>query len=259
MDTVSLSVIIITKNSAKTIARCLQSLSMADEIIVLDSGSEDDTVAICQQYATRVIETDWPGFGTQKNRAIDMTTNDWILSIDADEWLSETLQVSLRTWLAETALASYDDSVKAYRMQRRSSYLGRWIKHGDWASDNCTRLFNKHNARYQEVPVHEALVVKGRVAKLSGFLMHEAYVSLEQVLGKLNQYSSLAAKRRLASGQKSSLMKAWLKASWCFLRGYCFRLGFLDGREGLLLALTNAHGVLYRSLKMLYPSTQDTD
>ncbi len=245
--TQALSVTLICKNAEATIERAIRSVAFADEVIVLDSGSTDNTVKLCQALGATVIETDWPGFGLQKNRAISYTTHDWVLSLDADEWVSDELQTAIKGLLSQKTLP-----YTAYSIKRLSSFMGKWIKHGDWTNDYVLRLFDKHQCEFSEDKVHEKLLVKGRVGKLTPLIYHEAYTSLEQVITKMNQYSTLGASMRYERGKRGSWLQALVKSTWCFVRGYIFRLGFLDGREGFILSSTNAQGVYFRSLKMAY-------
>ena len=165
----SLSVIVITRNAGATLKRCLESVRWADEIVVLDSGSTDDTVAIAREY-TGMVETtaDWPGFGVQKNRALERAAGEWVLSLDADEWVSAELRAEI-----ETALARPGDPV-AYRMPRLSSFCGRPIRHSGWWPDYVARLFRRGHARFSDDLVHERLLPQGGVASLTNPLMHEA-------------------------------------------------------------------------------------
>jgi glycosyltransferase involved in cell wall biosynthesis len=242
----TLSVIIITKNSATQIQTCLESVKFADEIIVLDSGSTDETVDICRRYTDKVFVTDWPGFGVQKNRAMLKASGQWILSLDADEHLTLKLQQSIQQVIAA------ETDINAYALHRRSSFCGTYIKYGDWSRDYCLRLFKAGKAKFEEVPVHERLLVSGKTAKIQGILLHDSYPDLASMLAKLNSYSSLGAKLLYEKGKRSSLSKALLRALWRFVRGYIFRLGCLDGKAGLLLALTTAEATFYRYAKLMY-------
>lgn len=242
-----LSVIIITKNEAARIDACLRSVAWADEIVIFDSGSDDDTVARCQAYTNKIFVTDWPGYGAQKNRALEKATGDWILSLDADEQLSAELAQEIRAAISSTTQCS------AYTMPRLSSYLGKFLRHGDWSNDQCTRLFRRNAARFSEDPVHERLnMLNGNIGKLKNPVYHETFSSLAQMLDKLNNYSTLSAKAKHERGQRSSLSKAIGHGLWTFFRCYILKKGFLDGREGFLLAISNAEGTYYRYLKMLY-------
>lgn len=242
-----LSVIIITKNEAHDIKACLESVKWADEILVLDSGSTDDTVAICREYTDKVFITDWPGYGPQKNRALSYATGDWVLSLDADEQLSSALQIEIKALVAKEGVGEL-----AYSIPRLSTYCGKIIRYGDWRKDNCLRLFRRGHAKFQEVQVHESLEVEGRVGRLSGHLLHATFKDLEEMLHKLNQFSSLSAKMRQEQGRNASLWTAILHGLWTFIRGYFLRFGFLDGREGFVLAVSNAEGSYYRYLKLMY-------
>jgi glycosyltransferase involved in cell wall biosynthesis len=242
-----LTVIIITKNEAARIDACLRSVAWAHEIVVMDSGSTDDTVARCQAYTDKVFVTDWPGYGAQKNRALAKASGDWVLALDADEQLSDELAQEIRSIIAGNATHT------AYSMPRHSSYLGKFLRHGDWANDRCTRLFRRGAASFSEDPVHERLnVPDGQIGKLKHPLYHETFSSLAQMLDKLNSYSTLSAQAKHAKGQRSSVWKAIGHGVWTFFRGYILKRGFLDGREGFLLAVSNAEGTYYRYLKMLY-------
>jgi glycosyltransferase involved in cell wall biosynthesis len=241
----TLSVIIITKNEAGSIRDCLESVRFADEIVVLDSGSTDDTMAICREYTDAVHATDWPGFGPQKNRALILAHGDWVLSIDADERVPEALRREILTAIAGAG-------PDAYRMRRRSWYCGRWIRHSGWSPDYVVRLFRRGRARFADRLVHESVQTDGPVGTLETPLLHYTFRTLEQVLDKVNVYSTAGASALHARGKRGSLSKALLHGIWAFVRTYVLLLGFLDGRQGLMLAISNAEGTYYRYLKLSF-------
>lgn len=240
----TLSIILITKNEAHNVVQCLNSVSWADEIIVLDSGSTDNTVEICQMYTPHVFKTDWPGFGVQKNRAIDKTTSDWVLSLDSDEYLSPELIDKIQT------IIKSPQAKEAYKIKRITKFCGKYLYHGDWQSDYPLRLFKKNTARFKEIPIHESLIVKGKVGKIKEVIWHNSYVSIEDIINKMNTYSTLSAVNLKDQGKSASITQAFFKGIWTFLRGYIFKLGFLDGKYGFLLALINAEGCFYKYLKL---------
>ncbi|MGZ5575837.1 MAG: glycosyltransferase family 2 protein [Methylobacter sp.] len=239
-----LSVIIITKNEASHIGRCLESVSWADEIIVLDSGSQDDTVSICHQYTDKVYETDWLGFGIQKQRALDKARGDWVLSIDADEMVTPELRMEIEQALQQ-------NEFQGYEIPRLSSYCGRQMRHGGWWPDHVLRLFRRDCGQFTDSAVHERIVVQGRTGRLTTPLLHDAFVSLDEVLHKVNCYSSLGAEMLYQKGTQSSISKAIFKALWTFVRTYFLKLAILDGRQGLLLSISNAEGTYYKYVKLL--------
>lgn len=242
-----LSVIVITRNEERAIARCLESVRFADELIVLDSGSTDRTVEICESLGARVVRTpDWPGFGPQKNRAAALATGDWLLSIDADEWVSHELAAEIRAVVAEAS------DVQAFEIARRSSFCGRFMRHSGWSPDLLVRLFRRGAARFSDDTVHERLIVQGRRGRLSGLLYHETFRDLEHMLTKLNSYTSASAQMMLARGRRGSVWGALLHGMWAFIRTYLLRAGFLDGHEGFILAVATAENAFYRYLKLLY-------
>jgi glycosyltransferase involved in cell wall biosynthesis len=241
-----LSVVVITKNEEAVIARCLESVAWADEIVVVDSGSSDRTVDICRTLGAKVhITADWPGFGTQRNRAIDLSGGDWILALDADEWVPPALRDELCA-LMQTA----PDAV-AYRIARLSSYCGRTIRHGGWWPDHVSRLFKRGAARYGDHIVHEHLIVEGRLGTLREHLMHEAFTDVEEVLDKLNSYSSWGAQTLREKGRSGGIARAVAHGLWTFVRTYLLHAGFLDGREGFMLAVSNAEGAYYKYVKLM--------
>lgn len=243
-----LSVIVITKNAAKHLAACLKSVAFSDEIIVVDSGSEDETVSIARKFTTKVYVTDWPGFGIQKNRALKHATGDWVLSLDADEVITPDLATEIKA-----IVGSDPDKIgyAAYLIPRQSYYCKRIIRHGDWRNDEVLRLFNPKNAHFKEVPVHEKLIVDGKVGKLTYPILHNSFENLEEVIAKLNLYSSLSANAKHEEGKKTSILAAILRGLWTFFRGYILKAGFLDGKEGFMLAISNAEGCYYRYLKLM--------
>ncbi len=242
----SISVIIITKNAGTTIRRCVESLAWADEVIVVDSGSSDDTRDICHALGAKVTVTaDWPGFGPQKNRALDLVTGDWVFSIDADEWVTPELRDEMLDTVRSAAAAP------AYAIPRRSSFCGRYMKHSGWWPDHVIRLFRRGAARFSDTQAHERLIVDGAIRKLKQPLMHEAIIDLDQMTLKMNLYSSASARDLYARGRSASIWTALLHGGWAFFRTYVLRLGFLDGREGLMLAIANAEGSYYRYAKLI--------
>ena len=241
-----ISAIIITKNAGTMIRRCLESVAWADEVIVVDSGSSDDTAEICRALGVQfTVTADFPGFGAQKNRALDAATGDWVFSIDADEWVTPELRDEMRAVMADSAAAP------AYALPRRSSFCGREMKHSGWWPDYVVRLFQRGAARFSEDLAHERLLVTGATRKLKQPLMHEAISTLEQMLGKMNLYSSASARMLHARGRQASIGTAVLHGSWAFFRTYVLRRGFLDGREGFILAVANAEGSYYRYIKLM--------
>ncbi len=241
-----LTVIVVTKNEAHNIADCLHSVSFADEIIVFDSGSTDGTPDICRKFTANVtITPDWPGDGPQKNRALAQATSEWILCLDADERVSLELAKEIQTTIAKTVHCAFD-------IPYQSTYCGKMIRFGDWKGESHVRLFLKDKARFTDNIVHCHLNVKGSIGKLKNPIIHHPFHHLGTMLHKLNDYSSQSAKALYASGRRSSLCTALLRSLWAFLRGYLLKCGFLDGREGFLLAVSNAQGTYYRYLKLMY-------
>jgi len=245
------SAIIITKNAGSMIRRCVESVAWADETIVVDSGSTDDTADICRAMGVSFsVTADFPGFGPQKNRALDLATGDWVLSIDADEWITPELRDEMCAAMAKPTAA-------AYAVPRRSSFCGRYMKHSGWWPDHVIRLFRRDAARFSDDRAHERLLVNGVTRKLKQPLMHEAISTMDQMLGKMNLYSTASARMLHERGRKASLATAVFHGSWAFFRTYILRLGFLDGREGFILAVANAEGSYYRYVKLAFDNGKD--
>lgn len=239
-----LSVAIIAFNEAHNIGACLASVRWADEIIVLDSGSTDATHTIAAALGARVIVTpDWPGFGAQKNRALDACTHDWVLALDADERVTDALRAEIEAALSAPAHAVYE-------IPRRSTYCGRFIEHGGWRPDFVRRLFRRGAGRYSDAPVHERFETRERIGRLREPLVHYSFRSMDEVLDKTNRYSSASARALVESGRApGGLGVALLHGLAAFLRTYVLRGGFLDGRWGFMLAVSNAEGSYYRYVK----------
>lgn len=240
-----LSVTVITKNEVNFIRACLDSVRWADEIIVVDSGSTDGTVEICREYTDKIMLTDWPGFGPQKNRALAMATSEWVLSLDADEQVSPELKQEILSAM------SFPEDHAAFDLPRRSSYCGRRMRHGGWWPDYVTRLFRRGSARFSDDLVHERLVVDGRIGRLREPLIHAAFENLENVLETMDRYSTIGARMMHDRGKKATMATAVLHGFWSFFHTYVVRAGFLDGRAGFMLAVSNAEGTYYKYLKLL--------
>ena len=240
-----LSVTVITKNEVNFIRACLDSVRWADEIIIVDSGSTDGTVEICREYTDKIMLTDWPGFGPQKNRALAMATSEWVLSLDADEQVSPELKQEILSAM------SFPEDHAAFDLPRRSSYCGRRMRHGGWWPDYVTRLFRRGSARFSDDLVHERIIVDGRIGRLREPLIHAAFENLENVLETMDRYSTIGARMMHDRGKKATMATAVLHGFWSFFHTYVVRAGFLDGRAGFMLAVSNAEGTYYKYLKLL--------
>jgi glycosyltransferase involved in cell wall biosynthesis len=246
------SAIVITKNAEPTLRRCLESVRWTDEIIVFDSGSTDRTPEICREFgASFTVTDDWPGCGPQRNRALDVARGEWIVALDSDEWLSPELQAEL------TRVTQATGAVTAFAAPRRSSFCGRYMRHSGWWPDYVTRIFRRGSARFSEDHLHDRLIASGPTGRFAAPIMHEAIISLDQMLAKMNMYSTLSATHFHRGGRRASLATALVHGSWAFCRTYVLRLGFLDGREGFMLAVANAEGSYYRYLKLMLLARKD--
>jgi glycosyltransferase involved in cell wall biosynthesis len=241
----TLSVILITRNEQANLHDCLSSVKdIAHEIVIVDSSSTDDTLAIASLFNAVISSpTDWPGFGAQKNRALDMATQDWVLSIDADERLTQELRDEIQAVLSNPL-------GDCYAIPRRSYYCGRLINYSGWNPDFVTRLFKRGTARFSDHLVHERLLTNNPVSKFNSPMLHYSVNNFSQVLHKIDRYSTDSAQQAFSAGKKSSVLNAVLHGFWAFIRTYFFKLGFLDGSHGLAVSISNAEGSYYRYLKL---------
>lgn len=244
----TLSVAIITKNEEANLARTLGSVRWADQIVIVDSGSTDRTPEIAREFGAKFLIEEWRGFGAQKNFALVNCTGDWILSLDADEEVSAELAEEIRSLLRG------QPEHEAWLLPRRNFFLGRWIRHGGYYPDTKLRLFRRGSAKFEERAVHETIRVIGPAGQLRGDLIHRAYPTLDGYIEHMNRYSTLGATQAVARGKTSGSILAFL---WnvvlvpiaTFKYNYFLRLGFLDGREGLLLHLYHSAYVSWKYAK----------
>ena len=238
----AISAIIITRNEADNIVDCIDSVAFCDEVIVLDCGSTDATTDLAKAKGARVSIQDWRGFGAQKNAALALATTDWVLSIDADERVSPELAGAIRQAVA----AGHADG---YQLARLSSFCGRAMRHSGWFPDHVLRLSRRGLARFSDDLVHERMICDGLVERLSGHLLHYPVSRLEDALSRMDRYSTLGADMLATSERRVSFSSGIAHGLWTFFRTYVLRRGFLDGREGFLLAVANAEGTYYRYMK----------
>jgi len=238
----TLSVVMIVKNESANLASCLDTVTWADEIVIVDSGSSDDTLEIARHYTSKVyVAGDWQGYGIQRQRAQHFATGDWILMLDADERVTPELRKSIE------AILGGDDRNGVYAVARLSWCFGRFIRHGGWYPDRVVRLYPRERAQYGDERVHEKLhygTLEER--KVNGDLLHFTYRDLHHYLVKSAGYARDWAEQRKARGKNASLLEGAWHGLGCFLRMYLFRAGFLDGRAGLLLALLSAHSTFVK-------------
>lgn len=245
---VRLSVALITKNEEANLARTLASVRWADEIVIVDSGSTDRTAEVGREFGAKVFVEEWQGFGRQKNSAIAKCTGDWVLSLDADEEISAELGREIQ------ALLGGNPDREAYFLPRKNYFLGRWIRHGGYYPDPKLRLFRQGRAKFGERAVHETVQYAGQTGRLRGDLLHHAYPALDGYLEHMNRYSTLGAEEARARGNTSrSVAGFWwnvyVTPLATFGYNYFLRLGFLDGREGLLLHLYHSAYVSWKYAK----------
>lgn len=241
----TLSVVIVAKNESRNIVDCVASASFADEVLVLDSGSTDNTAALAEGAGARVVRTDWPGYGPQVARGFELARGDWVLSLDADERISPALRDEVQAAIASGTHAGW-------RLPRLSEFCGRFIRHGGWRPDYTLRLGRRERSGFTDHFLHAHMTVDGSIGDLQSSLVHYSYPDLHDVLEKLDRYSTGHARDLHARGKSASLSKAVVHGLFAFVRTYLLRGGFLDGRHGLMLAIYNAEYTYYKYLKLMF-------
>ena len=246
-----LSVAIITLNAAAQLEACLKSARFANEIVVVDSGSNDGTQALAERHGARVIQQDWLGFGPQKQFAVEQASHDWVLCLDADERVTPQLQASI-----ENALKN--PSTAAFRFPRKNRFLGRYLKHGEGYPDWSLRLFDRRQARWSADAVHEKVETQCSVGELAGDLLHDSAESLAAYLAKQNRYSTLAADMAFAAGKRAGFARIVFSPLVRFLKFYFVRQGFRDGLPGLIHIVIGCFNSFVKYSKMLERQNSDT-
>lgn len=263
MTKTPVSAVLITQNAASMLAACLASVAFCDEILVVDSGSTDDTISIAQSCGARIIQTHWRGFGPQKQFAVEQAAHDWILCIDADERVSDRLQHSLNGALTDLSAVSPSPTFYAYRFARCNRFMGRYLRHGEGYPDWSLRFFNRHHAQWSADVVHEKVSLtdkaNARIGTLAGDLLHDSAESLERYLDKQNRYSTLAANAALAQGKRAQVANVLLSPLVRFIKFYFFRRGFLDGLPGLVHILIGCGTSFAKYAKMAALQRQATN
>lgn len=239
-----LTVTVITRDESRHIAAALASVAWADETIVVDAESTDDTVAIARPLATRVEVRTWPGYGAQKNYAAGLAANDWILSLDADERVTPELAAEIR------ALLDGAPAAKGYRIPRVTWHLGRWIRTTDWYPDAQLRLYDRRAGRWNDRRVHESLRIDSPPGQLVHELQHFAYRDISHHLATIDRYTSLAAEQWRAEGRRAGAVDLLLHPPFAFLRNYILRRGILDGVPGLIVSILNSYYVFLKFAKL---------
>lgn len=252
MHATPVSAVLITKNAAHQLVPCLESLAFCDEIVVVDSGSTDDTVALARRFGARVIEAEWRGFGPQKQLAVNEARHDWVLCVDADERVTPELAAQIREALGTGAQ-------QAYRFARCNRFMGRYLRHGEGYPDWSLRLFHRRHARWSDDAVHEKVLTDGAVGELRGDLMHDTAETIDAYLAKQNRYTSLAAAEALARGKRVGVAKLLLSPLFRFIKFYLLRRGFLDGLPGLVHIFIGCQNSFFKYAKMLDSQAQQRD
>ncbi len=238
-----ISVAIITKNEEKRLPDCLRSVSFTDEIVIVDSGSTDRTVEIAKKFGCRIFEEEWKGFGRQKNSAIEKCQNEWVIVLDADERIPpETKDVILNT--LENPKAS------AYSFKMKHFIANRWIKYGGNWPDWHVRLINKNNGIFKG-EIHEKWITEGKIQKIDAIIEHYGFIDYADMLKTMNEYSTIAAKELFMSGKRASILSPIIHSIPMFCNIYFFKMGFLEGLDGLVLALLKAGGSFFKYAKLL--------
>lgn len=229
-----ISVSVITKNEAQNLPQCLKSIDFADQIVIVDSGSTDKTIQIARDFGCDVYEEVWKGFGAQKQSAIDKCRHPWVLVLDADE------RIPAETRAKIIDISGSDTAAAGFSFPRKNYFQGRWIKHMGWWPDRVARLFKKGCGRMSDNVVHESVIIDGRIENLDCPIEHYTESSLSKILLKIDHYSTLGAEQEFRKGRKCSVWEAAIRAELAFFQNYFIRLGFMDGRQGFTLSITDA-------------------
>lgn len=243
----ALSVVIITFNEEKHIGRCIESVKpVADEVVVLDSFSSDHTVEIAKSKGATIYQEKFQGYGPQKNRALQLCSHDLVLSLDADEALSDTL---LKEILEEKKAEGYD----AYKMNRCTNYCGKFIRHGSWYPDKKIRLFNRKLASWSDGMIHEKVVMApdASIRQLRGDILHYSFNSIAEHVAQNNKFSTLSAETLFSNGRRTNLFKIIVNPWWAFFLSYVIRLGFFDGFYGFIIAVNISHLTFLKHTKLM--------
>jgi glycosyltransferase involved in cell wall biosynthesis len=243
-DKLPLTVAIISLDAGAQIGACLASVDFADEVLVVDSGSTDDTVAIAKRHGARVEAKEWLGFGRQKQHAVSIARNDWVLCLDVDERVSDALARSIRSALAA-------QRYHAYRMARRNRFLGRWLKHGEGYPDWTVRLFHRAHASWSNDEVHEAVLTTAEVGRLEGDLLHDSAEDVATYMSKQNRYTTLHAEALFNQGVRASYWRLIASPLVRFVKFYVLRLGFLDGGPGFAHVVIGCNNTFHKYLKLI--------
>ncbi len=247
-----LSVVIITKNEASNIVRCLASVNWADEVLVVDTGSTDATIELCHKYAVTVQSVPWQGFGTTKHKAVELATHNWILSVDADEEISPALHTQIQDTLNHP-------KKDGYRIKRSSMYLGKTIKHAGWNRDYPLRLFNREKGNFNHKDVHESVEIDGKIGKIQALMHHYTYPDYATHINKMNLYSDIGAASLAKKGKKSQPTVAFWRAVSKFFKMYILQLAFLDGKHGFILAFSSGFGVYMKYIKLWHLQKRENE
>ena len=248
-----LSVVVITKNEEANLGRCLDSVKWADEIVVVDSHSTDRTLAIAAEYGAIVHSPDWRGYGPAKREGVKLAGGDWVLSIDADEAVSDKLAGQIREIL------NSDSGPVGYYVNRRTNFLGRWISHCGWYPDPILRLFRRDRGNFNEAVVHEEVILDGEPGRLDGELLHYSYPSLELYLEKSNVYTRLGAEEAFRRGKRVRWHDIVLRPPVAFVKHYITRQGFRDGMEGFIISVMSSVAVLMKYAKLRHMWKKERD
>ena len=239
----ALSAVLITRNAETVLPACLQSLTFADEIVIVDSGSTDATLNIARRFNAKVVQHDWLGFGKQKQFAVAQASHDWVLCVDTDERVSDTLRANI---LKELEAPRF----QAYEFPRCNRFLGRWLRHGEGYPDLSLRLFDRRHANWSDDAIHEKVVTAGPVGRLNGDLLHESEQGLADYLAKQDRYTTLQAEQLHAHGKRAGVTRLLLSPLLRFVKFYFLRLGFLDGIPGLRHILIGCHNSFAKYTKL---------
>jgi glycosyltransferase involved in cell wall biosynthesis len=243
MDKLPLSLIVITLNEERNIERCLQSVPFVADVLVVDSGSQDKTCELALKYGARVLQRKWSGYGPQKKFATEQAKYDWILSLDADEALSPELASEIQARFTKL------NPKTGYELPRKSWHLGKWIRHGGWYPDYQLRLYHRQFSQWPETQIHERVQAE-KTEKLQAPLFHYVFENLADQVDTNNRYSSLLAEKDWAQGKRFSCLKLLVKPLTKFVETYFLKLGFLDGRAGLLISISAAYSIFLRWAKI---------